>query len=114
MSWSANADPPVPCTARTTPVAPCPVVADAAGAAAAPAVGAGAGPVCATATELTDASTPCAAVIVMPALVRLPTKLRRDICLFRYLTTSSRIVVSLDIVFLKRGCLTGALYGFAG
>ena len=96
MSWSANAEPPVPCTARTAAVVACPLVAGAAaGAAAAPAGGVGVGPVCATLTELTDASTPCAAVTVMPALVRVPTNLRRDISLFRYLTTSSRILVSL-------------------
>src|SRR5690349_10713304 len=99
MSWSAKAEPPVPCTDRTTAaeVVDC-AAAGAAGAVAEPAAGAVVGPVCATLTELTDASTPWAAVTLMPALVRLPTKLRRDICLFRYLTTSSRILVSLGYV----------------
>ena len=77
------------------PIPPAGAAAAAAVAGAAPAGGVGVGPVCATLTELTDASTPCAAVTVMPALVSVPTNLRRDISLFRYLTTSSRILVSL-------------------
>src|SRR5262245_16416463 len=99
MSCSAKAAPPVPWNAFTGPVdATCPTVAAGAAAAgaAAPAGGVGAGPVCATA-ELMEASTPCAAVMVMPALVSPPTKPRREIRLCRYFTTSSRILVSLEI-----------------
>src|SRR6476620_5371732 len=47
-------------------------------------------------TVLTDASTPCAAATVNPALVRPPTKPRRDIWLFKYFTTSSLMIVSFE------------------
>src|SRR6185312_10497082 len=94
MSCSAKAAPPWPWNDLTPATAPPPIGAAGSVAGAAAAAGGGGAP-CARLTVDTEASTDCAAVAVMPALVRPPTNARRDIPLDRYFATSSLIVCPL-------------------
>src|SRR4051812_43063726 len=99
--------PPLPWNAFTGPAAAAATPVPPPAAAPAPVGAGGCGPVWPKLTVLTEARTDCAAVMVRPALVRPVTKPRRETPFDKYLTTSSRMFLSLRLKHFHRSLNDG-------